>query len=120
MIIRSSILGLIITAAVGFFVWGQSDNGISQSEADRLQKQSVELQQKAQKTAEDIREGRVDAQEAAEDLQDDAVELTDDALEAAQDSNIPDDGAGAARGRPGAARRARHRRRLIPEPHLTF
>jgi 3-hydroxyisobutyrate dehydrogenase-like beta-hydroxyacid dehydrogenase len=90
MIIRTSLVGLVIAAAVGIAACG-SDNGISQDEADKLQKQSQELQRKAQKTADDVRSGKVDAEQAAKDIQDDASKLTNDALDAAKDSNIPDD-----------------------------
>ena len=90
MIIRTSLVGLVIAAAIGIAACG-SDNGISQDEADKLQKQSQELQQKAQKTAEDVKSGKVDAEQAAKDIQDDANDLTNDAIDAAKDSNIPDD-----------------------------
>ena len=90
MIIRTSLVGLVIAAAVGIAACG-SDNGISQDEADKLQKQSQELQRKAQKTADDVSSGKVDAEQAAKDIQDDASKLTNDALDAAKDSNIPDD-----------------------------
>ena len=90
MILRTSLVGLVIAAAIGIAACG-SDNGISQDEANKLQKQSQELQQKAQKTADDIKAGKVDPEKAATDLQDDASDLTNDALDAAKDSDIPDD-----------------------------
>ncbi len=90
MIIRTSLVGLVIAAAVGIAACG-SDNGISQDEADKLQKQSTELQEKAQKTADDIKSGKVDAEEAAKDLQDDANDLAGETIDAAKDSDIPDD-----------------------------
>ena len=90
MIIRTSLVGLVITASVGIAACG-TDNGISQDEADKLQKQSQELQEKAQKTAEDIKSGKVDAEQAAKDIQDDANKLTNDTIDAAKDSDIPDD-----------------------------
>jgi len=64
MIIRTSLVGLVIAAAIGIAACG-SDNGISQDEANKLQKQSQELQQKAQKTADDIKAGKVDPEKAA-------------------------------------------------------
>jgi hypothetical protein len=90
MIIRTSLVGLVITASVGIAACG-NDNGISQDEANKLQKQSQELQEKAQKTAEDIKSGKVDAEQAAKDIQDDANKLTNDTIDAAKDSDIPDD-----------------------------
>jgi hypothetical protein len=89
MIIRTSLVGLLITASVGIAACG--DNGISQDEADKLQQQSQELQRKAQKTADDVRSGKVDAEQAAKDIQDDANKLTNDTIDAAKDSDIPDD-----------------------------
>src|SRR5690349_3470503 len=90
MILRTSLVGLVITASVGIAACG-TDNGISQDEANQLQKQSQELQQKAQKTADDVRSGKVDAEQAAKDIQDDANKLTNDTIDAAKDSNVPDD-----------------------------
>src|SRR3954469_7301465 len=90
MIIRTTLAGLVIAAAIGIAACG-SDNGISHDEADKLQKQGQELQQKAQKTAEDVKSGKVDAEKAARDLQDDANKLTNDTIDAAKDSDIPDD-----------------------------
>ena len=90
MIIRTSLVGLVIAAAIGIAACG-SDNGISQDEANKLQQQSTELQQKAQKTADDVKSGKVDADKAAKDIQDDANKLTNDTIDAAKDSDIPDD-----------------------------
>ena len=90
MIIRTSLVGLVIAAAVGIAACG-TDNGISQDESNKLQKQSQELQEKAQQTAEDVKSGKVDAEKAAKDLQDDANKLTNDTIDAAKDSDIPDD-----------------------------
>jgi hypothetical protein len=90
MIIRTSLVGLVVAAAVGIAACG-SDNGISQDEANKLQKQGQELQKKAQQTAEDVKSGKVDAEQAAKDLQDDATDLTNDTIDAAKDSDIPDD-----------------------------
>ena len=80
MIIRTSLVGLVIAAAVGIAACG-TNNGISQDEADKLQKQSTELQEKAQTTADDIRSGKVDAEEAAKDsdIPDDVKKQLEDA-----------------------------------------
>ena len=90
MIIRTSLVGLVIAAAIGIAACG-SDNGISQDEANKLQQQGQELQKKAQKTADDIKSGKVDAEQAAKDIEKDANKLTNDTIDAAKDSDIPDD-----------------------------
>src|SRR4051794_19519612 len=90
MIIRTSLVGLVIAAAVGIAACG-TNNGISHDESNKLQKQGQELQRKAQKTADDIKSGKVDAQQGTKEIQKDANKLTNDTIDAAKDSNIPED-----------------------------
>jgi hypothetical protein len=80
MITRTALVGLVLAAAIGIAACGK-DNGISQNEADKLQKQGQELQKKAQKTADDVRSGKVDAEQAAKDsdIPDDVKKQLEDA-----------------------------------------
>ena len=91
MIIRASLTGLVVAAALTIAACGDGGTGVSKTESEQLQKQSTELQKKANKTAEDIKAGKVDADQATKELQDDATKLADDSLEAVKDADIPDD-----------------------------
>jgi hypothetical protein len=91
MIIRASLTGLVVAAALTIAACGDGGTGVSKTESEQLQKQSTELQQKANKTAEDIKAGKVDAEQATKALQDDATKLADDSLEAVKDADIPDE-----------------------------
>jgi gas vesicle protein len=90
--IRISLIGLAATAALAFAACGsEPDNGISRSEAKKLEQQADELREKANRLGEDVRSGKVDAEEAAAELQKDSTDLAQESLEAAKDSNLPDD-----------------------------
>jgi hypothetical protein len=91
MIIRASLTGLVVAAALTLAACGDGGTGVSKTESENLQKQSTELQHKANKTAEDIKAGNVDAEQATEELQDDATKLADDSIEAVKDADIPDE-----------------------------
>jgi DNA gyrase/topoisomerase IV subunit A len=91
MIIRASLTGLVVAAALTLAACGDGGTGVSKTESDQLQKQSTELQQKANKTAEDIKSGKVDAEQASKELQADATKLADDSIEAVKDADIPDE-----------------------------
>jgi hypothetical protein len=90
MIIRASLTGLVVAAALTIAACGDGGTGVSKTESEQLQKQSTELQQKANKTAEDIKSGKVDAEQASKELQDDATKLAGDSIEAVKDADIPD------------------------------
>ena len=91
MIIRASLTGLVVAAALTIAACGDGPTGVSKTESEQLQKQSTELQQKANKTAADIKSGKVDAEQATKELQNDATKLADDSIEAVKDANIPDE-----------------------------
>jgi uncharacterized phage infection (PIP) family protein YhgE len=89
MIIRTSLVGLVIAAAVGIAACG--GGGISQKEANQLQDRGAALQQKAQQISADVKSGKITAEEGAKQLQEDATNLADDSIDAANGSNLPDD-----------------------------
>ena len=91
MIIRASLTGLVVAAALTIAACGDGGTGVSKTESEQLQKQSTELQKKANKTAEDIKAGKVDAEQATKEIQNDATKLAGDSLEAVKDADIPDE-----------------------------
>jgi hypothetical protein len=90
MIIRTSLVGLVIAAAVGIAACG-SDNGISQSESQQIQDHAAQVRKDAQKSADEVRAGTKDAEQAAEEIQDDATELGNETIDAAKDADMPDE-----------------------------
>ena len=91
MIIRASLTGLVVAAAVTIAACGDGGAGVSKTESEQLQKQSTELQQKANRAAADMKSGKVDAEQATRELQDEATKLAGDSIEAVKDADIPDE-----------------------------